>query len=83
MTGKLPDAAGNDGRVTSIGTGRPSVVVERHSVVADPGPRDHVASADCWCDPIVEVVHRVAPAPSTIPDHRVIDLNERRTRGEL
>ena len=34
-----------------------TLAVERHRV-EDPGERQHVAASDCWCGPVVEVVHR-------------------------
>jgi len=87
MTSTMPDAAGNDGRVTSIGTGRPSLELTTHLLEApDSEALAHDLSADCWCQPEVQIVHRLAapePTPSTIPDHRVIDLDAMRTRGEL
>lgn len=46
----------------------------------------HELSADCWCGPDVQIVHRLAapaPAPSTIPDHQVVSLDELRKRGDL
>lgn len=45
-----------------------TLAVERHRV-EDPGERQHVASADCWCEPVVEVVHR-RPGWSVETQHR-------------
>ena len=86
MTRTMPTAAGSDGRVTSIGTGRPALELETHLLeVPDDDALAHELSADCWCGPEVQIVHRLgrpAPAPSTMPSHQVVSLDELRTRGE-
>lgn len=42
-----------------------TLAVERHRV-EDPGERQHVAASDCWCEPVVEVVHRRQEAPRLV-----------------
>jgi hypothetical protein len=83
----MPNAAGNVGRVTDHGTGRPVLELETHLLEApDSDALAHELSASCWCGPEVQIVHRLAaPAstPSTIPDHQVVSLDELRKRGDL
>lgn len=67
---------------------RPTLEVEAHHLLEAPDSAAlaHELSADCWCGPDVQIVHRLAapaPAPSTIPDHQVVSLDELRKRGDL
>lgn len=67
---------------------RPTLEVEAHHLLEAPDSAAlaHELSADCWCGPEVQIVHRLAapaPAPSTIPDHQVVSLDELRKRGDL
>lgn len=56
------------------------LAIERHQV-DDPGERAHTASAGCWCQPVVEVVHR-RQEPECIAVYRdmVCGLAERHHR---
>lgn len=70
------------------GATRPTLEVEAHHLLEAPDSDAlaHELSADCWCGPDVQIVHRLAapaPAPSTIPDHQVVSLDELRKRGDL
>lgn len=49
----------------------PALSIERHQMPVDLYPSDplaraHDASASCWCEPVVQVVHR-APAVTDVP----------------
>lgn len=50
----------------------PALSIERHQVPvdlypADPEARAHEASSSCWCEPVVQVVHRTPPTKPDVP----------------
>lgn len=57
MTTKADTIRGMHGIPAPVRLAPVRLAIERHRV-EDPGERQHTASAECWCEPVVEVVHR-------------------------